>query len=52
MREMSALIKKSCAKRVATCARVCASMAANGACMIPFYSPEKPKELERLKKFR
>lgn len=33
-----------------TCGMVAASLAANSACMFPFFEPEQPKELECLKK--
>lgn len=43
------LLKKS-AVILASCAYITASMTINSACTMPYYEPEQPKELERLKK--
>lgn len=34
---------------LAVCGLLAASLAANGACMFPFFEPEQPKEIEYLK---
>ena len=34
---------------LAACGLLAASLAANGACMFPFYEPEQPEEIEYLK---
>lgn len=35
---------------LAACGLLAASLAANGACMFPFYEPEQPEELKKMKK--
>lgn len=39
-------------KFLASCAFIFAKVAANTSCSFPYYEPEQPKELERLKKHR
>lgn len=40
-----------CGKLVANIAFMSASIAANSSCLFPFYEPEEPKNLDKLKKF-
>lgn len=46
-------VMKSCKRRgamaLASCARVVALITVNSACTIPFYEPEQPDELKRLR---
>lgn len=43
-------LKKECIYFFAKCIWLTASITANSACFVPFFEPDRPKELERLKK--
>lgn len=49
-KELTEIYGKKSAVLLALCAYFIASIAVNSACTLPFYEPEQPRELERLKK--
>ena len=49
-KELVKICEKKGAVILALCAYFIASIAVNSACTLPFYEPEQPRELERLKK--
>ena len=55
MKKLCSIAKKLLLKNgaaIAGCAFACVLVAANSACMLPFYEPEEPEGLETFKKFR
>ena len=54
MKNVKMLIKKLIVKHgvlIASCAFAFVAIAANSACVFPYYEPEEPKGLEKFKKF-
>lgn len=49
-KELVKICEKKGAVILALCAYFIASIAVNSACMVPYFEPEQPKELEQLKK--
>lgn len=51
IRKVASNMLEKCGKMVATSAFAFAKIAANTSCAFPYYEPEEPTDLKKLKKF-